>query len=139
MLAEYHTSATNAGNPYVEALPSMLSGRQLIEALAVFPPYSTEDRLRSDGERLQLLSNLYEVYQPLPMTIDLYCQVYNTILHSYSAYTPQGEALYSHCAYSAIHSGTKVASIGGGSSFSLVGVSGLGKSTALQRHKTTPA
>ena len=66
------------------------------------------------------------------MTIELYCQIYNTLLHSYSTYTPITEATYAHAAYSSIRSGTNAASIGGGSSFSLIGVSGLGKSTALQ-------
>lgn len=133
MRAEYHASITNAGNPYVEALPPMLAGRELVSSLAYFPVYSETDRLRPASERLQLLSNLYSVYQPFPMTADLYYQVYNTLLHSYSVYTPQSEAIYAHTAYNAIHTGTATASIGGGSSFSLVGVSGLGKSTALQR------
>ena len=66
------------------------------------------------------------------MTIELYCQIYSTMLHSYSTYTPITEAAYAHSAYASIRSGANTASIGGGSSFSLVGVSGLGKSTALQ-------
>ena len=72
MTAEYTTSLLYPGNPYVEALPPMLAGQELIQALASVPPYSTSDRDRSTGERLQLLSALYEFYQPLTMTLDLY-------------------------------------------------------------------
>lgn len=133
MLAQYTSSPLYPGNPYIEALPPMLVGRELASALAFLPPYSPSDRERPAGERLQLLSQLYSIYQPLPMTIELYCQIYNTLLHSYSTYTPITEATYAHAAYSSIRSGTNAASIGGGSSFSLIGVSGLGKSTALQR------
>ena len=133
MLAQYTSSPLYFGNPYIEALPPMIVGRELASALAFLPPYSPSDRERPAGERLQLLSQLYSIYQPLPMTIELYCQIYSTMLHSYSTYTPITEAAYAHAAYSSIRSGANAASIGGGSSFSLVGVSGLGKSTALQR------
>ena len=133
MLAQYTSSPLYPGNPYIEALPPMMVGRELASALAFLPPYSPSDRERPAGERLQLLSQLYSIYQPLPMTIELYCQIYNTMLHSYSTYTPITEAVYAHAAYASIRSGANAASIGGGSSFSLIGVSGLGKSTALQR------
>lgn len=82
MNAEYTTSLLYPGNPYVEALPPMLAGQELIRALASVPLYSTSDRDRSTGERLQLLSALYEFYQPLTMTLDLYCEVYNAIIWS---------------------------------------------------------
>ena len=88
MNAEYTTSLLYPGNPYVEALPPMLAGQELIRALASVPPYSTSDRDRSTGERLQLLSALYEFYQPLTMTLDLYCEVYNAMQHCYGQYTP---------------------------------------------------
>lgn len=132
MLAQYTSSPLYPGNPYIEALPPMMVGRELASALAFLPAYSPSDRERPAGERLQLLSQLYSIYQPLPMTIELYCQIYSTMLHSYSTYTPITEAAYAHAAYASIRSGANAASIGGGSSFSLVGVSGLGKSTALQ-------
>ena len=47
-------------NPFVEALPPMLTGRSLISRLSSFPAYSDEDRDKSPGIRIQLLSNLYE-------------------------------------------------------------------------------
>lgn len=120
-------------NPFIEALPPMLSGRALIHALAVIPPYSDNDRDRSTGERLQLLSSLYEFYQPLSMTIDLYCEIYTAMQHCYGQYSVQSEAAAMQNGYSLMHGNALAASIGGGNSFSVVGVSGLGKSTALQR------
>lgn len=133
MTAEYTTSLLYSGNPYVEALPPMLAGQELIRALASVPLYSTSDRDRSTGERLQLLSALYEFYQPLTMTLDLYCEVYNAMQHCYGQYTPQREAAALQQGYAAMQGKAVAASIGGGNSFSVVGVSGLGKSTALQR------
>lgn len=80
MHADYIANPLYDNNPFIEALPPMLSGKDLIHALAVIPPYNDSDRDRSTGERLQLLSSLYEFYQPLSMTIDLYCEIYTAIV-----------------------------------------------------------
>lgn len=133
MHADYIANPLYDNNPFIEALPPMLSGRALIHALAVIPPYSDNDRDRSTGERLQLLSSLYEFYQPLSMTIDLYCEIYTAMQHCYGQYSVQSEAAAMQNGYSLMHGNALAASIGGGNSFSVVGVSGLGKSTALQR------
>lgn len=133
MHADYIANPLYDNNPFIEALPPMLSGKDLIHALAVIPPYNDSDRDRSTGERLQLLSSLYEFYQPLSMTIDLYCEIYTAMQHCYGQYSPQSEAAAFQNGYSLMHGNALAASIGGGNSFSVVGVSGLGKSTALQR------
>ena len=133
MHADYIANPLYDNNPFIEALPPMLSGKDLIRALAVIPPYSDSDRDRSTWERLQLLSSLYEFYQPLSMTIDLYCEIYTAMQHCYGQYSVQSEAAAFQKGYSLMHGNALAASIGGGNSFSVVGVSGLGKSTALQR------
>ena len=92
MHADYVPNPLYDNNPFIEALPPMLSGKDLIRALAVIPPYSDSDRDRSTGERLQLLSSLYEFYQPLSMTIDLYCEIYTAMQHCYGQYSIQSEA-----------------------------------------------
>ena len=133
MHADYVPNPLYDNNPFIEALPPMLSGKDLIRALAVIPPYSDSDRDRSTGERLQLLSSLYEFYQPLSMTIDLYCEIYTAMQHCYGQYSVQSEAAAFQNGYALMHGNALAASIGGGNSFSVIGVSGLGKSTALQR------
>lgn len=92
MNADYITNPLYENNPFIEALPPMLAGKDLIRALASIPPYSDNDRDRSTGERLQLLSSLYEYYQPLSMTIDLYCEVYTALQHCYGQYSMQRDA-----------------------------------------------
>lgn len=133
MHADYVPNPLYDNNPFIEALPPMLSGKDLIRALAVIPPYSDSDRDRSTGERLQLLSSLYEFYQPLSMTIDLYCEIYTAMQHCYGQYSVQSEAAAFQNGYALMHGNALAASIGDGNSFSVIGVSGLGKSTALQR------
>ena len=133
MIADYSPNPFAINNPLIEALPSMLSGKELIHALACIPPYRESDRNRNTGERLQLLSHLYDFYQPMPMTLDLYCEVYNALQHCYGQYAPVKEAAALQAGYTAMGGHSAAASVGGGNSFSVIGVSGLGKSTALQR------
>ena len=114
MHADYIANPLYGNNPFIEALPPMLSGKDLIRALAVIPPYSDSDRDRSTGERLQLLSSLYEFYQPLSMTIDLYCEVYTAMQHCYGQYSIQSEAAAMQNGYSLMHGNALAASIGGG-------------------------
>ena len=92
MHADYIANPLYDNNPFIEALPPMLYGKDLIHALAVIPPYNDSDRDRSTGERLQLLSSLYEFYQPLSMTIDLYCEIYTAMQHCYGQYSIHSEA-----------------------------------------------
>ena len=92
MIAEYSLTPFASNNPLIEALPPMLAGKELIHALACVPPYRESDRELSAGKRLQLLSFLYDFYQPLPMTLDLYCEVYNALQHCYGQYTSAKEA-----------------------------------------------
>ena len=125
MHADYIANPLYDNNPFIEALPPMLSGKDLIHALAVIPPYNDSDRDRSTGERLQLLSSLYEFYQPLSMTIDLYCEIYTAMQHCYGQYSIHSEAAAMQNGYSLMHGNALAASIGGGNSFSVVGVSGL--------------
>lgn len=119
MHADYIANPLYDNNPFIEALPPMLSGKDLIRALAVIPPYSDSDRDRSTGERLQLLSSLYEFYQPLSMTIDLYCEIYTAMQHCYGQYSIQSEAAAMQNSYSLMHGNALAASIGGGNSFPL--------------------
>lgn len=123
MHADYIANPLYDNNPFIEALPPMLSGKDLIRALAVIPPYSDSDRDRSTGERLQLLSSLYEFYQPLSMTVDLYCEIHTAMQHCYGQYSVQSEAATFQNGYSLMHGNALAASIGGGNSFSVVGVS----------------
>lgn len=134
MKAIYHDAVVEQyrENPFIEAMPPMLSGKELIDALASVPAYSNDDRDRPPGVRVQLLSNLYEFYQPLPMTIDLYTKIYTSMQFSFAKQSGKigTEALVD--GYRKIRKNEIGRSVGGGDSFAFVGVSGLGKSTALR-------
>lgn len=118
-------------NPFVEALPPMLAGRSLISRLSSFPAYSDEDRDKSPGIRIQLLSNLYEFYQPLPMTVELYTQIYTSMQMGFGRQCGVEGRKALIDGYKSMIGNETSFSAGGGDSFAFVGASGLGKSTAL--------
>ncbi len=66
MHADYIANPLYDNNPFIEALPPMLSGKDLIRALAVIPPYSDSDRDRSTGERFAVVVFIIRV---LPASI----------------------------------------------------------------------
>lgn len=133
MIAQYHNTDVFQGNPYVEALPPMLTGNKLAGALSIFPEYKETDRDKPAGARLQLLSNLMTFYQPLPMTFTLYNQIYLNMQRSFSRYGGIAEKQELVQGYRDIVNHSVSHSGGGGNSFSVIGVSGLGKSTAIQQ------
>lgn len=135
MKAEYTPNLAFTDNPYVEALPPVLSGQTLIDALGNYPPYDESMRQLPVEVRLQMLANLHNIYVPLEKSLLLYYQIYNAIQHSYSQSMMDTVRAY-HRTYRDIQNRQTTvssASTGGGISFSVIGSSGIGKSTAIHR------
>lgn len=133
MKAAYTPNPAYPGNPFIEALPPMLEGQQLLDALSCYPDYSEEMRTFPAAERLQLLGSLYEVYQPLSISLQLYFQIYASLQHSFSQKVTMADVERYHRNYTDIQNKRITAATGGGNSFSVIGISGLGKSRALQQ------
>ena len=117
-------------NNALNCLPTMLTGEELKKALLVLPPYDESIRNASTAERLIELSKLYDVYLPSSMSEEIYCKLYLALLRSLQKkYTKtaviQGNMNRQH----RIQDGV----IGGSDSFTLLGLSGIGKSTAIKR------
>lgn len=133
MKADYNYSVSHPGNPFIDALPPILGGEELLAKLGNYPRYQGDESWLPSATRMQLLGNLYEVYQPLKMTIALYYQVYTAMQHSFAQKLTPVDAQQYHQNYRDIQNKRITAATGGGNSFSVIGISGLGKSTALQR------
>ena len=125
----------------IEKLPEMLSGEELIQKMSILPIYEEEVcRNGSDAERLMKLSDLYNIYLPSQMSTEIYSKLYLAILRSLqkkgtklavqqmnSNKRNMNEATNSrgNQEYSGI--------IGGSDSFTIIGTSGIGKSSAISR------
>ena len=133
MKAVYTLNPAYPGNPFIEALPPTLGGQALVDALGHFPAYDEASRQLPAEVRLQMLGTLYEVYQPLEMTVQLYYQVYAAMQHSFAQKLTVADVQQYHTNYGDLQNRRITAATGGGNSFSVIGISGLGKSRTLQQ------
>lgn len=117
----------------IRQMPEMLSGQELYEKLADIPMYSEEIRGKSQTERLIELSALYEIYLPSEMSIEIYSKLYLALLRSLQKKGTNTAMQQSYQNHNAIMRRENRGIIGGSDSFSIVGCSGIGKSSAINR------
>lgn len=117
----------------IKQMPEMLSGQELYEKLADIPAYNEEIRGRSQTERLIELSVLYEIYLPSEMSIEIYSKLYLALLRSVQKKGTNVAVQQAYQNHNAIMWKENRGIIGGSDSFSIVGCSGIGKSSAINR------
>lgn len=117
----------------IKQMPKMLSGQELYEKLADIPAYSEEIRGKSQTERLIELSILYEIYLPSEMSIEIYSKLYLALLRSLQKKGTNVAVQQAYQNHNAIMRRENRGIIGGSDSFSIVGCSGIGKSSAINR------
>lgn len=114
-------------------LPEFLTGEKLPEKLLNRPKYSKNIKTESVAERLSQLSNLYEIYVPNQMSVEIYSKLYLSLMHSIDKKRTKQSVLQMHENKRAITGNTHHGIIGGADSFTIICSSGIGKSTAIQR------
>ena len=118
---------------FTSYLPPLLTGANLLEALTHFPKYTAEVRLLSASERLMRLTDIYRIFAPTMMSTDIYHKLYTM---TYMSLTQKGtiNSVRQLNAVSRWMSNNEYNGvITGATSGSLIGPSGVGKSTCLQR------
>lgn len=120
-------------NDLLKLLPDMKSGDDLFTALSELPDYDDSIRNRSQAERLIALSDLYKFYIPSPMTIEIYSKIYLALLRSLQKKTTRTTVLQQNENYRGLHRESYSGIIGGSDSFTIIGISGIGKSSAIDR------
>lgn len=122
----------------VEKLPPMLSGEELKRRLEIKPFYDGEIRSKTKSERLVALNEIYSIYLPSVISEEIYSKIYLAMLRSLQKKegklaiqqrNENGKRIRgmedSVCGYQGI--------IGGSDSFTIIGSSGIGKSSAISR------
>ena len=66
----------------VVKLPPMLAGTELLSALEVLPDYDESIRNLDAATRLVALSDLYKLYLPSQMSVEIYSKLYLALLRS---------------------------------------------------------
>lgn len=119
-----------------DLLPPMLSGAELTRALRQLPEAPTDDfrRNATQTERLIALSDLYDMYVPNRMAEEIYSKLYISLMRSLSKKQTKLATMQSNQNHIAAHSGiSKLGIMGGVDVFSVTGVGGIGKSSAISR------
>lgn len=114
-------------------LPPMLSGEQLQEALRVLPAYDSGIRKADAATRLLGLSDLYRIYLPSQMSLEIYSKLYLAVIRSLQKKGTRLSIRQSNENARGAHGQEYGGIIGGADSFTIIGVSGIGKSSAISR------
>lgn len=120
-------------NNIFENLPKMKSGNELVSALSVFPEYDSSICEENQAIRLMALSDLYNIYVPSQMSLEIYSKLYLALLRSLQKKTTKVSIRQRNQNHKAIMSQAYSGIIGGSDSFSIIGCSGIGKSSAITR------
>lgn len=115
-------------------MSTMLTGKELKEKLLVLPYYDESIRYKSAAERLVKLEDIYKIYIPSQMTSEIYSKLYLSMLRSLSRKGAKESIRQKYENYKGIklQNGYK-GIIGGSDSFSIIGNSGIGKTTSIAR------
>ena len=117
----------------INVLPRMKSGDDLIKALKILPEYNSEIRNTDTSVRLMALSDLYRVYIPSQMSLEIYSKLYLALLRSMQKKGTKLAVQQQNQNYRAIIQQEYSGIMGGSDSFTIIGTSGIGKSSAISR------
>ena len=114
-------------------MPAMLAGEELSLAMTILPKYDPEVRGKPASERLMELSSLYQLYLPSAMSLEIYSKLYLALMRSLRKKSSRNAILQKYENLKAIRQQEYEGIIGGSDSFTIIGVSGIGKSSAISR------
>lgn len=114
-------------------LPEMKSGQELISALSIVPEYDESIRKANHPTRLLALSDLYRIYFPSSMSVDIYNKLYLALFHSMQKKNSQMAIKQRYENYKRINGQLYTSILGGSDAFTIIGTSGIGKSSAISR------
>lgn len=129
-----------ADNPLIEALPPILSAEEAIDRILYYPSYQDIERELSAELRLHCVGRLMRFIEPLEKHLNIEGKISRCIRDGYIARNPLGME------YKIKLKQTKQAIVSGkditemqwelrstASGFAILGISGIGKSTAVER------
>lgn len=120
-------------NNIMKKLPPMLSGKQLEEAMTVLPVFDPTIRFENAADRLIALTDLYRVFIPNDLSREIYSKLYLALLRSLQKKESIARIRQGNENHKTYMQQTINGIIGGADSFTIIGKSGIGKSSAISR------
>lgn len=128
------------GNPFIEALPPIYSKDEVVDKLIIYPIYNSKERMLDSHLRVHMVQRLFQCFQPLQVHLDLESRISRVIRQGYLARNPfrPEYAASLQDGYRMIQnlnldlcSNKRFRTTAAG--FTIIGVSGMGKTTAVNR------
>lgn len=116
-----------------EQMPKMLMGKELEEAMVSLPPYDPQICHADAATRLMALNDVAEIYIPSQMSYEIYSKIYLAMLHSLKKKQTVDAIRQRNQNHRRLQGLNYNSVLGGADSFSIIGPSGIGKSTALAK------
>lgn len=123
----------SSGNPYLDAMPDMLSPEQFAQAVASYPPIPHDLAQMSPEERRGLLPSLASIYVPMPYQYAIYDTLYRAIVTTYRT----ADVVESTRAINAYYCGHNTDYATQADSGSILGAPGCGKTATVRRCLST--
>lgn len=114
-------------------IPEMKQGEELISALSVLPEYHDNVRNENQAVRMMELSAIQRIYVPSEMSIEIYLKMYLALVRSLQKKSTNIAIKQRYENYKAIQQQSYNGILGGSDSFTIIGTSGIGKSSAISR------
>lgn len=130
-------------NPLIEALPEIYTQQQIIKFLTDSPNFNAEEINEPAEVRIHLIQQIkYSFMQPLPINLEIELKISLMLRGGYQGRNPVSP-LYARQFVVGIHNilkgdyddekGNLIGNRSTASSFALIGISGIGKSTAIEK------
>lgn len=127
-------------NPLIEALPNLIEEDEVIDLLAEYPYFNKEERKLNKIYRCHLVQRIFQYFQPLSIHLDLYNRFSMIIRQGYLTRNPINIEYaisfnngYEDILNNKINYKNELKFRSSASGFTIVGVSGMGKTTAINR------
>ncbi|MGO2418700.1 MAG: ATP-binding protein [Vibrio casei] len=137
--AIYHEAILpeHRGNPLIEALPPKVEDDELVIKLSNYPKRLLEETTLEAIERLDYLTRLKTLRQPLPLYFDVFRAIEMAIKEGYSAKNPLSPTTMNYLHYSSDNRPDVEPRTGffkpKGSGITIIGESGVGKTCMLEQ------
>lgn len=130
-------------NPLIEALPDILTRQNIIELLKEMPNFNKDDVNESSEIRMHFIQQIkHHFIQPMPIHLDLEIKVSSMIRTGYVGRNPVSPLYARQFAVGVseilkggydLEKGNIVGNRSTATNFSIIGISGIGKSTAIEK------
>lgn len=114
-------------------MPKMLMGQELEKAMLSLPVYDAAICKADAGTRLTALDAMTDIYVPSAMSYEIYSKIYMAMLHSLKKKHTKDAIQQGNQNHRRLQGLEYSSVLGGADSFSIIGPSGIGKSTAIAK------